>query len=156
MIDDLLRVNFIPWFDIPTSFLMLKIYCWRLTCLIFIPHFLYFFREANQKLQDTNDGLVQMVDESVLRSPRVSKRNSRRGSQSGSESDSLPSRHSSIRLSGRLRVPEPQFGTTHNFWPFFATRNFLIWKLFFCNQELDGLWMIWIVAHQLFLVKTIP
>jgi hypothetical protein len=32
------------------------------------------FRSANQKLQDTNDGLVQMVDISAIRSPRLSHR----------------------------------------------------------------------------------
>ena len=72
----------------------------------------FLYRSANQKLQDTNDGLVQMVDVSALRSPRPSKRNSRRGSQSGSESDSIPSRNGSMRIpSDRLlRVSDPPYG----------------------------------------------
>ena len=77
-----------------------------------IGYSLFLYRSANQKLQDTNDGLVQMVDVSALRSPRPSKRNSRRGSQSGSESDSIPSRNGSMRIpSDRLlRVSDPPYG----------------------------------------------
>ena len=63
----------------------------------------FFSRSANQKLQDTNDGLVQIVDVNSLRSPRPSKRNSRRGSQSGESVDSFSSRNGSTRGSNRFK-----------------------------------------------------
>lgn len=68
-------------------------------------------RSANQKLQDTNDGLVQMVDVNSLRSPRVVRKVAnvakRRGSGDEYDSDSLRSRSS--RVSDRLRVTDSNF-----------------------------------------------
>lgn len=64
-------------------------------------------RTANQKLQDTNDGLVQMVDVGTLRSPRLpirSKRHREIGDERQSNSDSDSQRSS--RLSDRLRVTD--------------------------------------------------
>ena len=73
--------------------------------------FSLFYRNANQKLQDTNDGLVQMVDVNSLRSPRVVRKGAkspRRGSgDSKYDSDSLRSRSS--RVSDRLRVTDSNF-----------------------------------------------
>ena len=70
-----------------------------------------YLRQANQKLQDTNDGLVQMVDVNSLRSPRVVRKvgngAKRRGSGDGYDSDSLRSRSS--RVSDRLRVTDSNF-----------------------------------------------
>ena len=62
-----------------------------------------FFRSANQKLQDTNDGLVHMVDVNVLRSPRLT----RKLGEADSDSDSMRSKSS--KYSDRLRVTETEF-----------------------------------------------
>ena len=68
-----------------------------------------FRRSANQKLQDTNDGLVQMVDVSSLRSPRVTPRRFRNDDDErrSSGSDSIRSRSS--RRSDRLRVIDSDY-----------------------------------------------
>ena len=66
-------------------------------------------------MQDTNDGLVQMVDVNVLRSPRIARKvgstrstkSPRKGSGDEYDSDSLRSRSS--RVSDRLRVTDSHF-----------------------------------------------
>lgn len=65
-------------------------------------------RTANQKLQDTNDGLVHMVDVGSLRSPRlpIRSKRSRLGDERQSNSDSDSQRSRSSRVSDRLRVTD--------------------------------------------------